>query len=127
MGKSTISCLFLPIVGPVDQIKHLNRLKHTLAHQFPSYVNIPTSALTLRKVSHSGPRLTSKQIKPNIGRSVSVMYDLKRLIRNISTQYKCAKIGFLEFRWPQRLFLLILDQFKVLETNPKHLIRSKHT
>ena len=42
---------------------------------------------------------------------------VKRLIRNHSTQFQCTKIGFLEFLGPNQLFLLIFDQFKVLETN----------
>ena len=31
---------FWPIFGPDDQIKHLNGLKHTVAHQFLSYVTL---------------------------------------------------------------------------------------
>ena len=35
-----IFAYFGPIFCPADQIKHLNRLKHTLAHPFPSYVTL---------------------------------------------------------------------------------------
>ena len=31
---------FWPIFSPARHIKHLNRLEHTLANQFPSYVTL---------------------------------------------------------------------------------------
>ena len=35
-----IFAYFWQIFSPADQFKHLNRLEHTLANQFPSYVTL---------------------------------------------------------------------------------------
>ena len=125
-----------------NQDKHLNRLNHTLADQFLSCmtlrdslglsqhnINVPKLAfwnlggqigyflLIFNQFWSWKPTKTSKQIKTNTGTSVSIIYDIKKSLEMSQHKIKATELNFQDLEGQNLLFLLIFDQFLVMEAN----------